>query len=58
MENETIIPPHRALSPLQMLGIIIVANTAVRMLANQPPAPQIVRNVVREVIETQTPAQQ
>lgn len=56
MENETIIQQQRMLSPMQMLGIILVANTAVRMLANRPPAPQIVRNVVEQVIET--PAQQ
>lgn len=54
MENETIIPPHRQLSVLQMIAIMSVANTAVRMLANRPPAPQIVRNVVETVTETAT----
>lgn len=54
MENETIISAHRSLSPLQMFGIILVANTAVKMLANRPPAPTVVRNVVEKVCETQT----
>lgn len=54
MENQTIIPAHRNLSALQLFGIILVANTAVRALANQPAAPQIVRNVVESVCNTQT----
>jgi hypothetical protein len=57
MENETIIPPHRELSLLQMWGIVLVANTAIRMLANRPPAPQIVRNVVNTVVESTTDSQ-
>lgn len=54
MENQTIVPAHRNLSPLQLFGIILVANTAVRALANRPAAPQIVRNVVETVCETKT----
>lgn len=50
---DTPVPTHRQLSPLQMIGIILIANNAVRILANRPPAP-IVRNVVDEVVVTST----
>jgi hypothetical protein len=51
---ETIIPPHRQLSPLQLIGIVLVANTAVRMIANRAPAPQVVQQVVEKVTEATT----
>lgn len=50
--NETIISPPRALSFLQIVGIISVASAAVNALANRPQAPTVVRNVVEKVVET------
>lgn len=51
---ETIIPPHRQLSPLQLIGIVLVANTAVRMIANRAPAPQVVQKVVEKIVTENT----
>lgn len=49
---QTVVTPmHRRLSPLQMLGIILIANTAVRAIANRPPDPQVVQNVVEKIVE-------
>lgn len=50
---ETIVPPHRALSPLQMIGIILIANTAVRAIANRP-LPPIVQACAENVTATAT----
>jgi hypothetical protein len=50
---QTVVTPmHRKLSPLQMLGIILIANTAVRAIANVAPSPHVVQNVVETVAET------